>query len=262
MNHQQSAETSYADVEHEHRPAVESVRQKSSEERTHDYLGDAILGGIDGAITTFAVVSGAIGGGFSTVVIIVLGFANLLADGFSMGVSNYLGKRSDLARIEEARRSERRQIDEDPAEEREEIRQIFANKGFEGQVLEEIVDTIAADRQLWVKTMLIEELGLQIEQPRPWRSGAATFLAFLVVGLIPLVPFLLPVWTENSRGPFIASIVATAIAFLAIGVAKGAIRKQPLVRSALETLLIGGGAATLAYFVGSWLRQTYGTGVA
>lgn len=243
-------------------PRATEVRERLAEDKKQDYLSDAILGGIDGAITTFAVVSGATGGDFSTVVIVVLGFANLIADGFSMGVSNYLGTRSELERLREARRSERRQIEEDPAEEREEIRQIFAQKGFEGEVLDQVVETITADRQLWVRTMLIEELGLQVEEPRPFRSGLATFLAFLIVGLIPLVPFLLPIWGDEGNGAFLASAIATGVAFIAVGVAKGAVRQQSTIRSAVETLLMGGGAAALAYIVGSWLRQTYGAGAA
>src|SRR3712207_5732700 len=76
------------ELEAKHRPKV--VQRRLAERRRPSYLGDAILGGIDGCVTTFAVVSGAVGAGFSSVVIIVLGVANLLADGFSMAVSNYL----------------------------------------------------------------------------------------------------------------------------------------------------------------------------
>ena len=199
-----------------------------------------------------AVVAGAVGGGFSGVVIIVLGFANLLADGFSMAVSNYQGTKSQLERVEEARRSEERQIRKIPAGEREEIRQISAAKGFSGETLERVVETITNDPRLWVDTMLTEELGLEAEGPNPLRAALATGAAFLVVGLLPLIPNL----TADTR--FRASAVAAVFAFFAAGAAKGIVLKHPVLRAGVETLLTGGGAALLAYVVGSWLRATFG----
>ena len=203
-----------------------------------------------------AVVAGAVGGGFSGVVIIVLGFANLLADGFSMAVSNYQGTKSQLERVEEARRSEERQIRKIPAGEREEIRQIFAAKGFSGETLERVVETITNDPRLWVDTMLTEELGLEAEGPNPLRAALATGAAFLVVGLLHLTPFLIPNLTADTR--FRASAVAAVFAFFAVGAAKGIVLKRPVLRAGVETLLTGGGAALLAYVVGSWLRATFG----
>src|SRR5215207_11123147 len=156
-------------LEAEHRP--EAVRQRLLERRGQGYLGDAVLGGIDGCVTTFAVVAGAVGAGFSGLVIVVLGFANLLADGFSMAVSNYQGTKSQRQQVEEARRGEERQIEEIPEGEREEVRQIFAAKGFSGDTLEKVVDVITNDRGLRVDTMLAEELGLEVQGPDPHRSS-------------------------------------------------------------------------------------------
>ena len=224
-----------SDLELDHRP--ESIRSRLAQQRRHSYLGDGVLGAIDGTVTTFAVVAGAIGAGFSTVVVIVLGFANLLADGFSMAVSNYLSTKSQQQRVAQTRRWEERHIQEIPAGEREEIAQIFARKGFEGDVLDRIVETITADRGLWLDTMLTEEHGLQLDGPSPVRAGLATFVSFLMVGLIPLVPFLLPGLSPDQR--FVASCLATGLAFLAVGIAKGAVLEHGMVRSGLETLLTG-----------------------
>jgi VIT1/CCC1 family predicted Fe2+/Mn2+ transporter len=239
-------------AEHQH----EAIRARLDERRRHTYVGDAVLGGVDGCVTTFAVVAGAVGAQFAGVVVIVLGFANLAADGFSMAVSNYLRAKSERQLVEEARRDERRHIRHVPAGEREEIRQIFARKGFEGEVLETIVNVITGDRDLWVNTMLTEELGLQIEGPSPFWAAAATFGAFLAVGLIPLVPFLIGGLSPEDR--FVTSAAATAIAFLGVGVAKGLALRASIFRSGLETLATGGGAAVLAYIVGAWLRRAFG----
>jgi vacuolar iron transporter family protein len=241
-------------LESEHHP--HAIRDRLLEQHRPRYLGDAVLGGIDGCVTTFAVVAGAVGGGFSTGVVVILGFANLLADGFSMGVSNYLGTKSELQEIEEIRRKERLHIEQVPQGEREEIRQIFASKGFEGEVLDKIVEVITSNHELWVETMLREEHGFGSGLRKPAAAGLATFLAFLFVGVIPLLPFLLPGLATSQR--FLSSAVITGIAFTAIGVAKGLVVKHAVVRSGLETLLVGGIAASLAYFVGWWLRNTYG----
>ncbi len=237
----------------EHHP--EAIRNRIDQGQ-QSYLGDSLLGAVDGVVTTFAVVAGAVGGGFGSQVIVVLGIAKLLADGFSMGVSNYLQTKSEREQVEQARRKERRHIEQFPEGERREIRQIFARKGFEGDTLEEIVETITQNEKTWVDTMLLEELGLCPEGHHPSRAGLATFLAFLLVGAIPLAPFFVPgLALEPAFG---VSAVVTGLSFLGLGIGKGVGLDRPLLRSGLETLLIGGGAATVAYLIGHWLRQTYG----
>ncbi len=237
----------------EHRP--EKVRERIDQDQ-QGYLGDAVLGSIDGVVTTFAVVAGAVGGGFGGQVVVVLGIAKLLADGFSMGVSNYLQTKSERERVEQARRAERRHIEQFPEGERQEVREIFAQKGFDGQMVEEIVEIITQDRQVWVDTMLTEELGLCPQGHHPSRAGLATFFAFLLLGAIPLIPFLVPSLALETA--FVISAVVTGVAFLGVGIGKGMLLDRPLLRSGIETFVIGGGAAVLAYLVGRWLRQTYG----
>jgi VIT1/CCC1 family predicted Fe2+/Mn2+ transporter len=241
-------------LEAEHIP--DAVRRRLSNGRDKIYLGDAVLGGIDGCVTTFAVVAGAVGGGFSGLVVIVLGFANLLADGFSMAVSNYQGTKSQREQVEQARRTEEQHVQQIPEGEREEIRQVFANKGFSGETLETVVEVITSDRKLWVDTMLTEELGLEIEGPDPLRAGLATFVTFIVVGIVPLIPFTIPDITLDTR--FAASAIVTGVALFGVGMAKGLLLGQRSIRSGIETLLTGGGAATLAYIVGAWLRSVFG----
>lgn len=242
------------DLEAEHRP--DRIRTRLHSSRQNSYLGDAVLGGIDGCVTTFAVIAGSTGAGFPAGVAVVLGLANLLADGFSMAASNYQAGKTERDRIARARRHEERHIDLIPDGEREEIRQIYAGKGFTGEALEHAVDNITRDRRLWVDTMLTEELGLPLETAHPLGMAFTTFGAFIAVGLVPLLPFFMP-----GLGPeetFAASCVMTAIAFLGVGAIKGYWLGTRWWRSGLETLLVGGIAAVLAYVVGAWLRAAFG----
>lgn len=234
-----------------------AIKARLGEPRRSSYLGDAVLGGIDGCVTTFAVVAGALGAGFSGVVVIILGVANLLADGLSMAVSNYLGTRSQREEVEKARREEEEHIREFPEGEQEEIRQIFAAKGFRGETLERIVETVTQNRKLWIDTMLTEELGLQLEGRRPLQAAMATFTAFVLVGSIPLAPFFFQGGIATHNAVLISAII-TAFSFAAIGVAKGFVLKRSLFVSGFQTLLIGGAAAGAAYLVGIWLRRVYG----
>jgi len=246
--------TKRQDLEQTHHP--EAIRRRLTEKIRHSYLGDAVLGGIDGCVTTFAVAAAATGGGFSSVTIIVLGIANLIADGLSMAVSNYQATRTAREFAEEARRVEERHIDEIPEGEREEIRQIFARKGFEGEALETVVDVITQRRDVWIDTMLMEEVGIQLQSPQPLRAALTTFGAFVLVGAIPLLPFLL---VEESRtDAFLISIALTALTFFGIGAVRGHLLGRSAVRSGFHTLLTGGAAAAVAYWVAAWLRTAFG----
>jgi VIT1/CCC1 family predicted Fe2+/Mn2+ transporter len=238
----------------EHGPRA--IAERLARPVRHSHAADAVLGGIDGCVTTFSVVAGAIGAGFPTVVAIVLGFANLVADGFSMAVSNYQARHTERLHIDQSRRREEHHIRTVPEGEREEVRQIFRAKGFDGEVLDTIVDTVTSDRHLWVDTMLTEELGLPRSGPDPAKAAAATFSAFLLVGAIPLLPLLAPALTPEHR--FAVSAVLAAMVFLAIGAIKGQVVGVPRLGSALRTLAGGGGAALLAFAVGALLRHVFG----
>jgi VIT1/CCC1 family predicted Fe2+/Mn2+ transporter len=240
------------DFESQHNP--EAIAQRLAETASHSYLGDFVLGAIDGVVTTFAVVAGVAGAGYSASVALVLGAANLLADGFSMAAGNYLSSKSNRQIVEQVREVERRHIETIPEGEREEIRQIFAAKGFDGDLLDQIVDVITSDRRRWIDTMVTEEFGLQLHPPSPIRAGATTFVAFVVAGFVPLIPYCLP-GDIDAEALFAASTALAAATFFSVGWAKGRELDHSRWFSGLETTLIGGGAASLAYIVGLLLRS-------
>ena len=231
----------------------EAIERRIASGKSHSYLGDFVLGAVDGTVTTFAIVAGAAGAGLSSGVAIVLGLANVAADGFSMAASNFLKARADRQVVDRFRSMEEMHIDRVPEAEREEIRQIFSAKGFDGSVLDSIVEVITDDRNRWVDTMLTEEWGLRLESPSPFRSGLTTFVAFVSAGLVPLLPLFLAAWLFSWQ-LFTASAVLTALTFFCIGLAQGRLAGRNALWTGVETLLIGGTAASLAFVVGAWLK--------
>lgn len=234
-------------MEHEH--STEAIHERLIAGPSHNYLRDWIYGGIDGSVTTFAVVSGVTGAELPAWVILILGFANLFADGFSMAASNFLGTKAELDDWRRLEAIENRHIDLAPEGEREEIRQIFQLKGFEGDDLNRIVELVTSDRDRWVRTMLTEEYGLPHEVRSPWVAAISTFTAFVICGLIPLLPFL-----AEARQSLATSVVMTAIVFFAIGSLKSRWSTTSWWQSGLTTLAVGGIAAALAYVTGLFLK--------
>ncbi|MBO9435629.1 VIT1/CCC1 transporter family protein [Ruegeria sp. R13_0] len=230
----------------DHGHSQQEIEQRISDPPGRGVLRDIVYGGIDGSVTTFAIVAGVAGAGLSSFVIVALGLANVLADGFSMAVGNYSGTKAELDNIKRIRAIEQRHIALYPDGERDEVREILAQKGLSGQVLEDATEAITADRENWINLMIEGEYGLGSVDPHPVKAAMATFLAFLVAGMVPLLPFLLAL--DNA---FTVSVCMTMGVFFAIGALKSRWSLTPWWRSGLETFAIGGAAAMIAYFVGS-----------
>ena len=140
--------------------------------------------------------------------------------------------------------------------EEEEIRQIFKAKGFQGKTLEKVVETITSDKELWVKTMLQEEIGLSLSPVSAYKAALITFIAFVVIGFFPLSVYIFQMFLQtNFACPFFWSAIVTALSFFTIGSIKSRYVEKSWYRSGLETMLIGGLAASLAYFVGILLKS-------
>jgi len=230
--------------------------QKGWMAKWQDYIGEFVYGGIDGSVTTFAVVAGSAGANLDSSVIIILGFANLIADGFAMSVGSYLSNKSEKENYEKHERIEYWEVDHLPEKEKEEIREIYQAKGFEGELLEQVVDVITADKDRWVDVMMKEELNMTKADKSPFAMGAMTFVSFITVGLIPLIAY---IWDYNneeaSTNLFGISIFLTSLAFISIGWLKSYVAETSRMRSILETLFLGSAAAVLSYFVGSFLEN-------
>ena len=220
-----------------------------------DHLGELVYGGIDGSVTTFAVVAGATGAGLASEVVIILGFANLFADGFSMSVGAYLSSKSGKQMYERERKKEYQEIEDVPEDEVEEVREIFTELGFEGELLEQVVDKITENEDRWVDVMMKYELDLIPEKKSAAMVGVSTFISFLIFGLLPLLSYLIDVWYPLDLDMFVVSSLLTAVAFAYIGWFKSYITKTGHLQSILETLSLGASAALLAYFAGDVLES-------
>jgi len=240
-------------------PVTQVLEHSHTERGIHDrlargprsnYLRDWIYGGIDGAVTTLAIVAGVVGAELSASIVLILGVANLLADGFAMAASNYIGTKSERDDYERVLGIERRDIALVPEGEREEIRQIFAAKGFTGDDLERAVSVITSDVALWTRTMATEEYGLAQTLRSPARAALSTFAAFILCGAVPLVSYL-------SAGGLAACVIAPGLTFFIVGAVKSRWSPASWLRSGFETFIIGMSAAALAFAVGYLLRAGF-----
>jgi VIT1/CCC1 family predicted Fe2+/Mn2+ transporter len=220
------------------------------------HFDDFIYGSIDGAVTTFAIVAGVVGASLSPGIILILGFANLFADGFSMAAANYQASKARNEYIEMKRKQEEWEIENLEDQEKDEIREIYTKKGFKDELLEEIVRIITSRRKVWVDTMMKEELGLIEDEKRPLDSSISTFVGFNMIGLIPLIPFMIfiAMGVDPNSDAFIFSTIFVVSAFFLVGMIKGKIVKKSKMKSGLYTLIIGGIAAFVAYFIGYGLN--------
>jgi VIT1/CCC1 family predicted Fe2+/Mn2+ transporter len=224
-------------------------------QRFETYLPEVVYGSIDGIVTTFAVVAGSAGADLGINIILILGMANLFADGLSMSIGSYLSKKSEQDNYNKHLKIEEWEIENMPDVERKEIEDIFRGKGFEGKELEIVVNRITSNKKVWLDTMMKDELGLTLEKKSPLKSGLSTLLAFVIAGAVPLVVYVLVYSGNIDMDPFICSSVVTGLAFVVIAYIKTYVTRISIQRSIAETLLLGAAAATVAYLLGDYLER-------
>lgn len=223
------------------------------------YLGEFIYGAIDGTITTFAVVAGATGASLSPAIVVILGFANLAADAFSMACSNFLSERAERDYILHERKREEWEIEHLPEEEKKEVRHIFKAKGFKGRDLTKAVNIITSNKKVWVDTMMCDELGLMPSPKAPIKTAMITFFGFLIMGIIPLLSYLLAYVNDFfKQNTFWMAVVMTLAALWIVGSIKSFVTKSNFLASALETVAVGGVAAFIAYYTGYFIKFLVG----
>lgn len=223
-----------------------------------NYISEFVYGGIDGAITTFAVVAGAEGASLGISVVIILGLANLIADGFSMSVGNFFSTKTEMDAFERHRKREYWEIENLREKEVQEIREIYAAKGFKNELLDQVVAVITADKDVWVDTMMKEELEMVKSNKTPYKTAGMTFFSFIIVGSVPLLSYVFagtgPILQKDL---FLYSCILTAVSLGIVGSFKSFVTEKNIIIGILETLLLGGLASFLAYFVGDVLEKAF-----
>lgn len=235
--------------------------KKHREEEIHGHrlgsvIQDIVYGGNDGIVTTFAVVAGTMGAGLPRYIVIILGLANLLADGISMATGAYLSLRSERDQFKRILKEELEEIEDHPDLEREEIREFFGKKGFAGEDLERVTQVITGDKIVWADTMMHAEHGLTSESTeRPVLHALTTFLSFQLFGIIPLLPYLFTLIPEERFG---IAILSTGIALTLLGLTKSWVTRERLWRGPFEIVSVGAAGAFAAYAIGVLLKSTVG----
>lgn len=237
---------------------METRTQKSSP--FADYFKEIIYGGIDGIVTTFAVVAGFAGAALSTdltaqlsfMVVLLFGLANLFADAASMGLGNFLSVRSEKDLYAAKRVTEEGLLVAQPDAEIAQTISILVAKGFSAEQAQSVAHIYKTNHEYWTDFMMQHEL--ELSDPRGENeifTGLATFGSFLVFGSIPLLPFMLQS-EGNALVAFIYSSAGTMGALIALGLLKWRVIGTRLVPSLTEVVLVGGTAAVLAYIVGTF----------
>jgi VIT1/CCC1 family predicted Fe2+/Mn2+ transporter len=222
------------------------------------YLREIVYGGNDGIVTTFAVVAGFAGAAkdpatstIPVVTVLLFGIANLFADGLSMSLGSFISLRADQDVYKSEKAREYHEIQHSAAKEAEETIVILKHKGFNTKDAKTITDLYRKNPSYWTEFMMKDELEMQSpEHEHPLFVAIATFLAFIVFGSIPLLPYLFHIKMQT----FNLSITATALALLLLGALRGLVTSERPVRALIETVIVGGIAAATAYTVGTFFR--------
>jgi len=229
--------------------------RRHKQHRTKNSLRDVILGGQDGLVNMLGIALGVVAAGGSNHVLVVTGIAAAITESISMGAVAYTSFGSDRDFYLAERETEQSEISSDPDEEREEIREIYATKGFRGQLLDDVVATITSNREIWVSTMMDEELHLQpVAGQSLLRSSLIVTVATLIGHLIPLLPFML----VTGMPAIVAAIAFSGVTLFAIGAYSAKTLIGDWRKSGLQMLTIGLGAAAVGFLIGRLFHSTAG----
>ena len=244
------------------------TKHKSSEE-AHQTEGAAlkpvIFGGLDGILTSFAIVAGAAGGHLSPSVVLILGFSNILADALSMGVGEFLSSKAENEWILSERQREEWELENYPDGEIQEMIDIYQEKGMSVQDAEQVIRTMAKYKDFFVDLMMAQELELQVPEEdhvkESFKEGIVMFCSFAFFGALPLLGYVIIPSAFPQLGEevlFVSACVVTGMVLFFMGSVKSWFSNQHWFRSGMETLLLGGACATVAFTIGKAVQQFLG----
>jgi predicted membrane protein (TIGR00267 family) len=233
------------------RSTPQPKRHREQHFTASETVRDVVIGMSDGLTVPFALAAGISGAIAASHVVVTAGFAELAAGGISMGLGGYLAARTDVEHFQSEQRREEKEVEEIPKEENTEVYNIFRGYGLAEDDAHKVTSAITADRKRWVDFMMHFELGL--EKPNQARAPVSALTiggSYVIGGLVPLLPYMFI--SESSRALYVSAIV-TALALAVFGAVKGALTGVSWIRSAIQTVAIGGVAATFAFLIARWV---------
>lgn len=229
------------------------IAAREEHKKGGEYLKSAIYGGLDGIITTFAVVAGVAGASLSSGVVLILGFANLFADGLSMAIGDYLSTKSEQEYHKAERKREQWEADNYPEGEKLELVELYSQKGIPAADAKKMVDIVSKHKKAWIDIMMVEELGILESDESPLKNALVTFASFCLFGFIPLAAFVLSSLLPLGEKLFLAASVLTGLTLFTLGALKTRFTGRSWFISGIEMLIVGGIAASAAYGIGALL---------
>lgn len=238
---------------------------KSSEPSVHvephikesNYIRDVVFGFGDGVNTSLGIIAGVGGAIIAADIVILAALIGMFTGAKAMAVQNYLAVKSQRQILESEIRRERFEIENIPEKERQEIEQIYKSKGFEGVDLKRVVDKITSNKEVWLKTMLTEELGLNLEiLGNPLKGALVMFGSFLLGGILPILPYFVVKFgfMSSTTAILVAILISIASSFL-IGSIKARIAQMNIIKGGIEMAGLGTGIALFGYGIGAKLAR-------
>jgi vacuolar iron transporter family protein len=222
-----------------------------------NYIRDVVFGFGDGVNTSLGIVAGIGGATVGVDIVILAAMIGMFTGAKAMAVQNYLAVKSQKEILESEIKREEYEIENKPEDERKEIEMIYKEKGFTGEELNMVVNTITSNKKVWLKTMLTEELGLNLEIiGSPLKGAIVMFISFLIGGILPILPyFMVKIGLINNFAALMVAISISLISSFVIGAIKGRLAEKSWIKGGLEMSLLGTGIALLGYGIGSEMNN-------
>ena len=216
-----------------------------------NYMRDIILGANDGLVSLFALVIGIAGGGQNPSIILLAGIAGTVAGAISMAIGEYISTKSQEQVYDAEMKVEREHIENHPEHEIAELYEFYHKKGFEGQMLDDIVTTISSDKDIFLSEMMMAEFGVLEEERRsPLMATIIVGIAFLIGSALPVLPFF---FVDTTISGIIYSGILSSVGLFTVGSLKAWITRTSIFGGGGENFLLGFAGAAFTYVIGYWV---------
>ena len=232
--------------------SASSSKHEEKHKKGGEFVKSAVYGGMDGILTVFSVVTGSHGASLASTVILILGVATLIGDAIAMAMGDYLSTKAEIEYQACEKKREEWEVENNPEGEKIEMIEVYRNRGLTEEDAQLMANTISKSKKAWVEVMMLEELGLIEIEDSPGKNAIITFFAFLILGFIPLLPYVAN--QEGDKNLFEVSLALTGFALVFLGFIKSILAGSNKIISCLETLALGTIAAGASYLIG-WLLE-------